>query len=158
MAGVITIDHNSRKVIMEIQFAEKRVRTGIRQGMMIEGKEHVRFTKNIIKDRRSKTGEVMDYTKTGRIKKVGGFEKRRSAPGEAPAYETGQLYKSIAYKVRSYNEMEFGDQVEYGKFLEEGTEKMMPRPHLRRAVEKRKSRFLITINQQVDKAIKKRGL
>lgn len=60
-----------------------------------------------------------------------------SAPGQAPATDTGRLVKSISW--RSFNRglsAEVGSHIFYAPFLEEGTSKMDSRPWLQPAYEK----------------------
>lgn len=60
-----------------------------------------------------------------------------SAPGQAPATDTGGLVNSINW--RTFNRglsAEVGSNIFYAHFLEEGTSKMAPRPWLQPAYEK----------------------
>lgn len=60
-----------------------------------------------------------------------------SAPGQAPATDTGGLIKSISW--RTFNRglsAEVGSSIFYAPFLEEGTSRMDPRPWLQPAYEK----------------------
>ena len=51
-----------------------------------------------------------------------------SAPHEVPAYRSGKFYKSVNFLVRGVNRMEFGSEgVDYARYLEEGTSKMVAR-------------------------------
>jgi hypothetical protein len=65
----------------------------------------------------------------GRIKK-----HRASAPEQTAANVTGAYYKSIDFKAYGSNRLVFGSKVKHGKFLEEGTPKMKPRPGLYNAI------------------------
>ena len=56
---------------------------------------------------------------------------RSSAPGEAPAAQTGQLRASITWERWLPGLRAVGTNVEYGRFLELGTSRMKPRPFLR---------------------------
>ena len=51
-----------------------------------------------------------------------------SAPGEAPADDTGNLVSSIDVLERSSLEAVIGTPVEYSRYLEEGTSRMAARP------------------------------
>lgn len=86
------------------------------------GKENTRYARQLI----------IRGPKTGRLYRIKGRKRRHraSAPGEAPANLTGRLQKSVNFIVNGHDEMKFGDQAEYGLFLELGTRKMKPRPHL----------------------------
>lgn len=72
--------------------------------------------------------------KTGRIYRFRGGLHQASAPGEAPANRTGRLARSARFATRNYQEMRVGETAYYAKFLEEGTRKMAPRPHLVKAI------------------------
>lgn len=70
--------------------------------------------------------------KTGRM-----YGKHQaSAPGEAPATDTGRLVKSITWQtLRQGLAADVGSPLPYAVFLEEGTSKMAARPWLRPAFE-----------------------
>lgn len=71
--------------------------------------------------------------KTGRM-----YGKHQaSAPGEAPATNTGKLIKSITWETSRQGLIaEVGSPLPYASFLEDGTRKMDPRPWLQPAYEK----------------------
>lgn len=73
---------------------------------------------------------IKEGPKTGLKYKVRGRTHTASAPGQPPANWTGRLRRSIGFNVRT-NEVEYGYKQDYGKYLEEGTTKMKPRPGLR---------------------------
>jgi len=58
---------------------------------------------------------------------------RSSAPGEAPAVQTGRLRASIHYKAPDPLTRLIGTNLDYGYWLEIGTSKMAARPFLRPA-------------------------
>ena len=90
---------------------------------------------DIGRDMRDETRRlIMERPKHGRIYYRFGRKHIASAPGEAPANWTGKLRKSVGFSVRR-DEVEYGYKIFYGKFLEEGTYKMKPRPGLRKAYE-----------------------
>lgn len=59
---------------------------------------------------------------------------RSSAPGEPPRSQGGRLVKSADYVVTGSKEIIVKESL-IGKFLEEGTSRMRPRPHLIRAID-----------------------
>jgi len=61
---------------------------------------------------------------------------RASAPGQAPATDTGRLVSSITQEKTGEAEAEVGSTVDYSKFLEFGTRNMDERPWLRPALKK----------------------
>ena len=89
--------------------------------------------------------------KTALIYPLKGALHRSSAPGEAPANRTGNLIQSLYSVVKSANELEIGETARYAGYLEDGTSKMLPRPHL--GVVARK--YQRTIGRMVDDALKR---
>jgi len=106
---------------------------------------------------RPKSGAVRAHKrlKSGRVSK-GAYSRwqktRRSAPGEAPAVQTGELWRSLSFmggglKKISALRWRLGTNVEYGKFLEpaEGAPspktRMRPRPFLMPAMKKMKPKI-----------------
>ena len=63
---------------------------------------------------------------------------RASAPGEAPASDTGNLVSKITVKQKSKNITNVESNANYSAFLEYGTSKMQPRPFMLPAFEKSK--------------------
>lgn len=67
--------------------------------------------------------------KSGRTYKRGrSGSHTASAPGEAPATDSGNLIGSIAVLTPSDLEARIGTPVKYALYLEDGTSKMSPRP------------------------------
>lgn len=120
-------DPRNRRTILTIEKIGSRFHRGIKHGLHEIGSENVKFLRKIIRDK----------NKTGRIYIIKGRLHQASAPGEAPANLTGKLAKTADYKVRGTYQCEFGDKMFYGKFLEEGTRKILPRPHIIRTVKKK---------------------
>ena len=134
------VDVTSKRPINDLP----RLKRGMHSAMYCAGRSHV------LKLRRS----LGQGTRSGNPYNFRGRRIIASAPGEFPALRSGDLLKSTAYKVHSHNEFEFGDQVFYGRFLEEGTKKMSPRPHLLPIVadeEKNTDNYLLT---ETDRALK----
>lgn len=105
--------------------------------------------------RGSKTGRVYAYVSEGEYTKIfstQGLVKviknngrndthQASAPGEAPATDTGRLAGSIdAVKLTRLN-WEVGTLLKYGRYLEFGTQKIAERPWLRPAIQRGKAEF-----------------
>lgn len=100
-------------------------------------------------------------TKTGRFYRVGSVLRRASAPGEAPANQTGRLIGSITTKleqsklfalVRAGNGI-----VNYARALEFGTVNMAARPFLLPAAERSRAWIERRLNAAVNRAIKRSG-
>ena len=84
--------------------------------------------------RGSKTGITYKKTNPNRI-------HRASAPGEAPASDTGRLAGSIDAVKLTPLTWEVGTLLKYGEWLEYGTQKIAERPWLRPAVDRGRAEF-----------------
>lgn len=93
--------------------------------------------------------------KTGRFYKYAGLWHQASAPGEAPANRSGNLVRSNYYKVQSSTRLEVGEKAKYAGFLEDGTSKMAPRPHILKSIENKRRDIIRFIDQAIDKALPK---
>lgn len=89
---------------------------------------------------------IQQGSKTGKI-----YEKynprrthRASAPGEAPASDTGNLVRNIIVK-NTDDTVSVESNANYSKFLEYGTSKMLPRPFLFPAYEKSREKIVKSI-------------
>jgi HK97 gp10 family phage protein len=98
-----------------------------------------------------KTGNIYThYFRTGPNGGVFPVEKRgvphqASAPGEAPATDTGRLVNSIVADAEWTGDSITGyvrADVEYARWLEYGTRKILPRPFLIPAIERNRQRIV----------------
>jgi HK97 gp10 family phage protein len=102
---------------------------------------------------------IAEGGKTGRTYTRGGITHRASAPGEAPATDTGRLVNSITGELvkDKGGEAEVragGGVVNYARALEFGTTKMAARPFLFPALEKSKG----WIKGRLDAAVRKAAI
>lgn len=67
--------------------------------------------------------------------------RRRSAPGEAPAIQTGNLFRSIKVTQPSPLIAQVSVDAEYARYLEFGAKHLAERPFARPAIEKLPGRF-----------------
>lgn len=77
---------------------------------------------------------IQEGPKTGRVYSFRGRQHQASAPGEAPANRSGRLMKSYNFNVHGPYNMEVGENAPYAGFLEDGTGRMRPRPHVIKAI------------------------
>jgi phage gpG-like protein len=93
-------------------------------------------------------------TKSGRTYEK--FKPRRthraSAPGEAPAGDTGELARRITAEKERELQWSVGTDLPYGRLLEFGTMKILERPWLRPAIEKNRALFRKRIVVAIEKA------
>lgn len=142
-------DSKNQRVIMQIDHITKNIEKGIRKANYFIGKDLVKYTANKMKEekhgrtyhrgvelnsgRKNKKSQMMVvYGKNKPVTYVA------SAPGEVPLSKapgtTGRLRKSLNFLVRGWQQLEFGAETPYAKYLELGTPKMKPRPYLRPAI------------------------
>ena len=101
------------------------------------------IVKNIDEAKYEKLLAASEFARNRLVEKLGGNRSGRtytvpgtsvtytaSAPGEAPASRTGQLRGSIEYEITN-NTGYIGTPLQYGAFLELGTNKAAPRPWLK---------------------------
>ena len=77
---------------------------------------------------------------------------RASAPGEAPATDTGRLANSIQFQTETAMSVTVGSQLAYAASLEFGTSTIRPRPAWRPAVEAGRDTFLRRLSDALARA------
>ena len=81
---------------------------------------------------------------------------KTSAPGEAPASDTGFLVSNIRVKAEK-DVVQVRSEASYSKFLEYGTSKMLPRPFMFPASEKSKPKIAEVLFQKIKQSLEKFG-
>ena len=81
---------------------------------------------------------------------------KASAPGEAPASDTGFLVSNIRVKEQK-DVVQVRSEASYSKFLEYGTSKMLPRPFMFPASEKSKPKIAEVLFQKIKQSLEKFG-
>ncbi len=90
--------------------------------------------------------------KTGRKYQRGTVVHQASAPGQAPATDTGFLVSSIYNEDRGYLTKAIGSRLDYAFYLEFGTRKIAARPSWVPAVERAIPKMLKRVNIAIAKA------
>lgn len=95
-------------------------------------------------------------TKSGRVYQRSGGQNlsathQASAPGQAPATDTGTLASSIKADSRNLNGRVYSD-LQYAFWLEYGTLTMEPRPYLNPALQGNKGYFIDQLNKAIERA------
>lgn len=80
-------------------------------------------------------------------------QHRASAPGQAPASDTGNLVSKIRVKQKDKNTTQVESGADYSAYLEYGTSKMLPRPFLFPAFEKSRGKIAKAVFERVKTAI-----
>ena len=80
-------------------------------------------------------------------------EHRASAPGQAPASDTGNLVSKIIVRQKSQDVTSVESNANYSAFLEYGTSKMQPRPFMLPAFEKSKKPIINAVFKRVVRKI-----
>lgn len=143
----VTIDDASRKVVLDIIAQDRNVQRGIRQGMFKAGDLLKKTMRNEI-IRGQKTGRVYRIRRGKTIK-----NHRASAAGETAANLSGTYQKSIGYKLRGWESLEFGSTAEYAGYLEEGTSRMDARPGIGNTVSEVSGDIVSLVEQEIRKSI-----
>lgn len=92
--------------------------------------------------------------KTGRAYKVGNKIHIASSPLNAPAILSGKLAQSTEFQASGSN-LEIGYTVEYGKYLELGTQKMAKRPALLPAIQTHTKTIHKNLNKEFNNLLEK---
>lgn len=77
-----------------------------------------------------------------------------SAPGEAPATDTGRLANSVTIEDTGPIEIEVGTEVEYGPYLEFGTRTIAPRPNWVPSVQEEEPKYVRRVEAAIRRAAK----
>jgi len=157
----IVSSRGNQRVEKQIEDSPNAVRTGVRFALYNIGVDLVKTAEAEM--RKPKSGRWYT-TKVGKqgtpLKKARRYQA--SAPGQAPAVVSGNLRRSLRFKVRGWNVMSFragGERfgAPYAPFLEEGTANMAARPFMSTAVlEVEKDAinyFEIEIGKQLNKPV-----
>jgi len=144
-------DPKNKTVYAKIDNLGDLTRRSIRQGFFMLGKDlKSTANKNILS--KPKGGKV--YVTRGRS----GRRRRHkaSAPGESHANRSGNLRRSLGWKVTGSKNLEFGYGVigpapDYAKFVEDGTMRMKPRPSLEIAVKQVNRSSELYVGQMFEK-------
>jgi len=133
---------------MAVKWDSSRLEAAVRQGALAGvniAAERVRTTA---------TQSILKGPKSGKIYKRRSVEHQASAPGEAPASDTGRLAQSSTVSLDAQRiAARVNYSTAYAASLEFGTEKMEPRPFLRPALERNKEQIERDVNGEIRKAI-----
>jgi len=97
---------------------------------------------------------ILQTSKTGKIYRRRGVEHQASAPGEAPASDTGALVRGRTTEVdpsRMAARLSF--RTKHALFMEVGTRNIAPRPFARPALMNKREQVQATIQQAVNEAL-----
>lgn len=141
-------------IIQNLIDSPENAARGVRRGFHRFGKELVDRNRKLIRK----------GPKTGKLYRIPGRKRRHraSAPGEAPANLTGDLARSIGYEILSSgSEMAYGSRSEkdskggvpYGAWLDGGTKRIKPRPHVSRTATELEHRGEIILNEEILKLL-----
>lgn len=92
--------------------------------------------------------------KTGRIYTRGEIEHQASAPGEAPATDTGVLASSLYFEQSTKLSATIGSRLAYAYYLEFGTARIAPRPSWVPATEAAKPKLRARVEKALTEAAK----
>lgn len=148
MSFAFRIDPGNKKVFFDLGRSAAGTKRGVRQGLWALARDLRTGVRKRIKEK----------PKTGRLYRIKGRRRRHraSAPGEDPANLTGKLRNSVGFDIRGTSQLEFGyrDTVDYGKFLEVGTNKMKPRPALTNQVNQSARNARQHFEREIERALR----
>lgn len=106
--------------------------------------------------------EVQRPPKTGRVYKRGSLTHQASAPGEAPATDTGSLASSIKADTKQPASVRrardarsvAGSTIKYSEYLEDGTSTIAPRPFMFPAFVKVRKRIVPLVRRAAKKRLR----
>lgn len=129
---------------LDVKALRERVRKAAMRGV-VRGTESVRNEAIQL---------IMSGAKSGKIYWRRGTAHQASAPGEAPASDTGTLVKSITtrYDLGSLSGRVVA-QAKYAPYLEYGTATMAPRPFLRPALANKRQEIEDDIQKAITEAL-----
>ena len=112
--------------------------------------------------KRNANKEILHGQKTGRVyvRRIRGGRTRKhraSAPGETHANLTGELRRSIGWKVSGSRRLLFGygitqDAPKYARAIEQGSKTVKKRPSLKNAIEAERRNTMNSIERAAKKA------
>lgn len=136
------------KLARNSQVIQARVKDEVEKALYVSGKKVEGDAKK----------SILDGQKSGRTYKRRTVFHRASAPGEAPASDTGRLVNSINSElIRGSLEAVVkagGGVVKYARMLEFGTSKMAARPFFFRSLEQNKAWIAERMQEAMRKALK----
>ena len=141
----IELDNISKKVILDLSDMPARANRNQRIGLAFVGRDIMKKAQLGIKS----------PPKTGRIYRRNGRNRKSSAEGQYPANQTGTLRRSLGYEVEGIEKVTIGSRdVEYSKFLEEGTRNMRQRPFLENTIIKNEKKIEQILDSNFRKTFK----
>jgi hypothetical protein len=154
-------DPNNIKVELSLSRMPQAVKKSIRRGSYITGKQ-------LVADVRDKMTRGVKSGRTYKISRGRGGRllsrprlHRASAAGEYPAPISGNLRKTVDFKVRGADRLEFGagdNSVKYAKVLELGGSKVKARKYLRQTIDRLQNQTKTNLSKEINKGLKSLGL
>jgi hypothetical protein len=143
MSFRVRADTRNRRVEARLRGVDRLSHEAIREAYYLIGNDLVDEARRLIQE----------PPKTGRLYRIRGSRHRASARGEAPANLTGLLKRSVGYRIRSNQELLFGAGTEYAPFLENGTQKIQPRPFLIASIRNNERNIQRHIERQIERRL-----
>ena len=144
---------------MDIKFSVKNIKKVLSQLNKLEKDMEIPFQEIVKGGGQFIRGEAIKSIQAGAKSGIV-YEKynprrshRASAPGQAPASDTGNLVSKIIVKQKSKNITNVESNADYSAFLEYGTSKMEPRPFMLPAFEKSKKPIINAVLKKVKNKI-----
>lgn len=144
---------------MDIKFSVKNIKKVLSQLNKLEKDMEIPFQEIVKGGGQFIRGEAIKSIQAGAKSGIV-YEKynprrshRASAPGQAPASDTGNLVSKIIVRQKTKNITNVESNADYSAFLEYGTSKMEPRPFMLPAFEKSKKPIINAVFKRVKNKI-----
>lgn len=133
-----------------------KFKVGARRGFKLNGDALVADVRQKM-TKKNKSGRVyLIYRGLGGRRLKNARRHVASGAGEYPSVISGNLRKSVDFRVKGSTRLEFGaggGKVNYAKFLEEGTSQIKERRFLRQTMRSYQNQFKTTLNREINKSM-----
>ena len=141
----IHIDLRTRIVLVEVRNLEKATKRQIRRGLYMVGRDL----------KSTASTNILKKPRMGRVYRYRGRRHVASVPGESWANRSGKTRRGIVYNVVSARKMEFGNTEKVGRFMEDGTPTIKPRPAHLISIRQNNRNIVNILESHVGKALGK---
>lgn len=139
----ISIDHKSKKVLIEIDNMDSNLKKNLRRGLYFVGK----------KLRQTASDNILKRGRSGRVYKYKGRRHVASSPGESWANRSGEARRGLIYSVQGSDQLTFGNKAPHAEYLEFGTKNMAARPAHLISINENNRNIINILDENILKAI-----
>lgn len=152
----ITPGKQNKAVLKHIKRLPVSTKKGISKAFLQIGPDVINNAKEFMKRPKHGADYKVFWSTAGRRLKRGRIH-RASSKGEAPAILSGELFRSMGFNRRTFDNLEIGSTADHAKYLEPSPDGSwsgyLDRPFLRNAIRKSNRNIQTYISQYVHDAI-----